>query len=171
MKGDLSTLKKVCKYASVVMGIGAVVFAVLIIATVVMGAVTLFSDVWQDVFYEWIGVSGSDDALKTVSSFIVTTLIFVLGFITVWMVRDIMVSIKTEYTPFIPENARRIKTISMSFLFSSVFLLLFGFLAGKGVTELLFMFFGSLMVAVVMYCLTIVSRYGALLQKESDETL
>ena len=29
----------------------------------------------------------------------------------------------------------------------------------------------AVMVAVVMYCLTIVCRYGTLLQKESDETL
>ena len=171
MKGDLNTLKKVCKYASIVMKIGEVVFAGLIIATVAMGTVTLFSDALEDAFYDWIGLNPADETLKVVSAFILTVLVFTLGYITVRMVHDIMVSIKTEYTPFIPENARRIKAISMSFLFSSVFLLLFGFLAGLGARELLFMFFGSLMVSVVMYCLTIVSRYGALLQKESDETL
>ena len=171
MKGDLSTLKKVCKYASVVMFIGEIVFAGLVIATVILGIASQFSDPGKDLFFDWIGVNGSDGSLKIFSSFIVTTLIFILGFITVWMVHDIMVSIKTEYSPFVPENARRIKTISMAFLFSSVFLLVFGFLGGKGVTELLFMFFGSLMVSVVMYCLTIVCRYGVLLQKESDETL
>ena len=171
MKGDLSTLKKVCKYASVVMFIGELVFAGLILATVILGIVSQFSDSGKDMLFDWIGVNGSDSTLKIFSSFFVTTLIFILGLITVWMVHDIMVSIKTEYSPFVPENAKRIKTISMAFLFSSVFLLVFGFLAEKGVTELLFMFFGSLMVAVVMYCLTIVCRYGVLLQKESDETL
>ncbi len=171
MKGDLSTLKKVCKYASVVMFIGELVFAGLILATVILGIASQFSDSGKDMLFDWIGVNGSDSTLKIFSSFFVTTLIFILGLITVWMVHDIMVSIKTEYSPFVPENAKRIKTISMAFLFSSVFLLVFGFLAEKGVTELLFMFFGSLMVAVVMYCLTIVCRYGVLLQKESDETL
>ena len=171
MKGDLSTLKKVCRYASVVMLIGEIIFAMLFIATLIMGISTFITDVWKDALFEWIGVNGSDGTVKIVSAFIVTLMIIALAFITVGMVREIMVSIKTEYTPFIPENAKRIKTISMAFLFSSVFLLLFGFLAGKGITELLFMFFGSLMVAVVMYCLTIVCRYGVLLQKESDETL
>ena len=171
MKGDLSTLKKVCKYASVVMFIGELVFAGLILATVILGIASQFSDSGKDMLFDWIGVNGSDSTLKIFSSFFVTTLIFILGLITVWMVHDIMVSIKTEYSPFVAENAKRIKTISMAFLFSSVFLLVFGFLAEKGVTELLFMFFGSLMVAVVMYCLTIVCRYGVLLQKESDETL
>ena len=171
MKGDLSTLKKVCKYASVVMFIGMIVFAVLVLATLVIGIGSQFSDPWKDALFDWIGVNGSDSTLKVFSSFIVTMLIFILGFVTVWMVHDIMASIKTEYSPFVPENAKRIKTISMAFLFSSVFLLVFGFLAEKGITELLFMFFGSLMVAVVMYCLTIVCRYGTLLQKESDETL
>ena len=171
MKGDLNTLKKVCKYASIVMKIGEVVFGGLIIATVVMGAAALFFDALEGAFYDWIGMKATDETLKVVSMFIVTLNVFSLGYITVRMIHDIMVSIKTEYTPFVPENAMRIKFISMSFLFSSVLLLLFGSLAGLGVRELLFAFFGSLMVAVVMYCLTIVTRYGGLLQKESDETL
>ena len=171
MKGDLSTLKKVCKYASAVMLIGEFVFAALVIATIAMGIAAQFSDSWRDIFIDWVSAKDYNDPLKTTSSFIVTTLIYVLGFITVWMVHDLMVSIKTEYSPFVPENAKRIKTISMAFLFASVFLLVFGILAGKGITEIAFLFFGSLMVAVVMYCLTIVCRYGTLLQKESDETL
>lgn len=171
MKGDLSTLKKVCKYASPVMFIGEIVFGALVLETVALGILSQFSDSWKDTLFDWIGVAGTESSLAIFSSFVVTTLIFILGFITVWIVHDLMESIKSEYSPFVPENAKRIKNISMAFLFSSVFLLTFGFLAGKGITELLFMFFGSLMVAVVMYCLTIVCRYGVLLQKESDETL
>ena len=171
MKGDLSTLKKVCRYASVVMFIGEIVFALLVIATIGLGIASQFSDSAKDILTDLVSAKDYDDALGTVSSFIVMTLIFALGFLTVWMVHDIMVSITTEYSPFVIENANRIKTLSLAFLFSSVFLLVFGILAGKGVTELLFLFFGSLMVSVVMYCLTIVCRYGTLLQKESDETL
>ena len=171
MKGDLHTLKKVCKYASTVMFIGEIVFAVLIIATIALAIASQFSDGAKDIFVDLISAKDYSDPLKTTSSFIVMTLIFALGFLTVWMVHDIMVSIMTEYSPFVIENANRIKTLSLAFLFSSVFLLIFGILAGKGVTELLFLFFGSLMVSVVLYCLTIVCRYGALLQKESDETL
>lgn len=171
MKGDLSTLKKVCKYASPVMFIGEVIFGALTLITIMLGIYSLFSDQGKDILLDWIGMAGTEGSLKIFSSFVVTALIFALGFITVWLVHDLMESIKTEYSPFVPENAKRIKNISMAFLFSSVFLLVFGFLAGKGITELLFMFFGSLMVAVVMYCLTIVCRYGVLLQKESDETL
>ena len=170
MKGDLHTLKKVCKYASTVMFIGEIVFAGMILAMLVLGIVSQFSDSGKDFLLDLIGSNGSD-GVKTFASFIVILLIFILGLITVWMVHDTMVSIMTEYSPFIPENAKRVKTVSLSFLFASVLFLAFGLLAGKGVAELLFLFFGSLLVSVVMYCLTIIVRYGTLLQKESDETL
>lgn len=170
MKGDLNTLKKVCRYASTVMFIGEIVFIGLILAMLVLGVVSQFSDSGKDILLEMIDSDGSD-GLRTFSSFVVMLLILILGFITVWKVHDIMVSIKTEYTPFILENAKRIKFVSLAFLFASVFLLVFGILAEKSVTNILFLFFGSLMASVVMYCLTIVTRYGALLQKESDETL
>ena len=44
MRGDLHTLKKVCKYASAVMLIGEIVFAALVIAMLVLGVVAQFSD-------------------------------------------------------------------------------------------------------------------------------
>lgn len=171
MKGDLSTLKKVCKYASVVMLIGEIVFAALVLITVALGIASLFSDPGKDMFIQWIGSKSMDGTLTLVSSFLVTTLLFVMGFITVHVVYGLMVALMTEYSPFIPENAKRMKTVSMTYLFSSVFILVFGYLGDKGITELLFLFFASLMISVVMYCLTIICRYGVLLQKESDQTL
>ncbi len=170
MKGDLNTLKKVCKYGSAVMLIGEVVFAALILAMIVLGVVSQFSDSGKDFLLDMIGSDGSD-GIRTFASFVVMLLIFILGLITVWMVHDTMVSVMTEYSPFIPENAKRVKTVSLSFLFASVLFLVFGILAGRGIAELLFLFFGSLLVSVVMYCLTIIVRYGTLLQRESDETL
>lgn len=171
MKGDLSTLRKVCTYASAVMLVGCIVFAVLTAVLAVLGIGSLMSDDMGEMLRTLTGSSASDSLLKKVSAFIVTMMISVMALITVWMVYRIMSSVKVEHSPFIPENAERIKVISLTFLFASVFLLAFGLLAEKGITELLFMFFGSLMVSVVMYCLTIVCRHGVLLQKESDETL
>ena len=170
MRGDLHTLKKVCKYASTVMLIGEIVFAALTIAMVVLGVVAQFSDPGKDFLLDLIGSDGSD-GLRTFASFMVVLFIFILGFITVRMIHDTMVSIMTEYSPFIPENARRTKVVSISFLVASFLFLLFGILAGKAIIELLFLFFGSVLVSVVMYCITIIVRYGTLLQKESDETL
>ena len=170
MKGDLNTLKKVCRYASTVMLIGEIVFAGLILAMIVLGILSQFSDSGKDFLLNMIGTDGSD-GIRTFASFVVLLLIFILGLITVWIVHDTMVSVMTEYSPFIPENAKRVKIVSMSFLFASVFFLVFGILAGKSIAELLFLFFGSLLAAVVSYCLTIIVRYGTILQKESDETL
>ena len=63
MKGDLSTLKKVCKYASVVMLIGEIVFAALVLITVALGIASLFSDPGKDMFIQWIGSKYTDGTL------------------------------------------------------------------------------------------------------------
>ena len=125
MKGDLNTLKKVCKYGSSVMLIGEIVFAALILTMIVLGILSQFSDSGKDFLLDMIGSDGTD-GVRTFASFVVMLLIFILGLITVWMVHDTMVSVMTEYSPFIPENAKRVKTVSLSFLFASVLFLVFG---------------------------------------------
>lgn len=171
MKGDLSTLKKVCRYASLVMLAGEVIFAVLLSSTVILGVAQFLVDDAEALFLGWIGADAGDGEVGKASAFGMSVLIHLMGFVTVRTVHDVMVSIVTEHSPFVLENAARLKTVSLSFLFSSVFFLSFGLLANKELSLTLMMFFGSLMVSVVMYCLTIICRYGALLQKESDETL
>ena len=81
MRGDLHTLKKVCKYASTVMFIGEIVFAVLVIATIALAIASQFNDGAKDIFVNLISAKDYSDPLKTVSSFIVMTLIFAMGFL------------------------------------------------------------------------------------------
>lgn len=171
MKGDLHTLKKVCKYAATVMLIGKYVLAALIVILLILGIGSFFNGDMANILNTWVGVNKDASDLVKVASFLEEELILIMGFITVWETHKIMDSVKTEYTPFIIDNADRIKAVSFTFLFSSVLLFALSLLADKGIKLALFMFFGSLLVAVVLYCLTIVVRYGVLLQKESDETL
>lgn len=171
MKGDLSTLKKVCRYASTVMLIGTAVFVVLAAATLILGIGSFFSGGMKDTLCSWVGTGSGAETLVIVSAMLQMLVIYGMGAFTVSIVYRIMSTIMESYTPFTDENSKRIKKISMLFLFSSAVLLVLGCLAHRNLTEILFMFFGCLLVAVVMYCLTIVCRYGVLLQNESDHTL
>ena len=171
MRGDLHTLKRVCEYASVVMFIGEIVFAILLIALAVLGIGSFFSADMSNILNDVTYVEKSDSDLVKVCSFLTAVVILVMAFITVKLVRDTMESLKKEYTPFIAENTGRMKTISLTFLVSSIVLLILLILSQRAVVFILFAFFGCLLVSVVMYCVTIVCRYGMLLQKESDETL
>lgn len=171
MRGDLYTLKKVCKYASTVMLAGVVIFAILAIVTAVFGIGALFSESMLERLCGWVGVGRDQSTLVITASFFQMLAIYIMGIITVYSVYKIMSTIMSNYTPFTSENAKRIKTISLTFLFSSALLLILGVLAQRSITEIAFMFFGCLLVSVVLYCLTIVCRYGVILQDESDHTL
>lgn len=171
MRGDLHTLKRVCEYASVVMLIGEAVFAILLAALLVLGIGSFFSSDMSNVLNGIIYVESSDPDLVKICSFLTAVVILIMAFITVKMVHDTMESLKKEYTPFVAENTDRMKVISLTFLVSSVVLLVLLILSQRAAVFILFAFFGCLLVSVVMYCVTIVCRYGMLLQKESDETL
>ena len=82
-----------------------------------------------------------------------------------------MDSISKENSPFTELNADRMVLISMIYFVSSFLLLTLGFVVERRATESVFIFLGTLLVSVVMYCLALMCRYGAILQKESDETL
>lgn len=170
MKGDMSTLRKVCTYASSVLLAGEVAIAVLTAATVVLGVGSFFDDSFKDVLVGFIGVDVST-AVSLGSSFLMALVIFVMGFVTVFEVRAVMVSITREHSPFTLANAARMKVLSLTYLPFSVLLAGFGILGNASFQTVLFTFLGCILVSVVMYCLTIVFRYGAQLQKESDETL
>lgn len=171
MKGDLSTLKKVCKYGATVMLAGKIILSALIIILLIIGIGSFFTADMSNILHDWLNLDRSVDGLRYAASYLIELTILVIGLITVWEVHAIMDSAKNEYTPFIIDNADRIKKISLSFLVSSVVLFILELLADNGLKIALFMLFGTLLVSVVMYCLTIVVRYGVILQKESDETL
>ena len=100
-----------------------------------------------------------------------TVFILLLGIVTVDSIRRMMVTLRDSHTPFTEGIASSMKAVSIVYLISSFVLLALEIAAGSTVTEALFIFLGTLLVCVVMYCLSIVFRYGAVLQDESDHTL
>lgn len=168
MKGDLNTLKKVCRYASTVMTVGEIACAALAVAVIAIGAWSFTDPSVRGVLESYFGPM-SDISL----TFLMVTgvALFATAFVTVKMVRDLMGSYLVEDSPFTVGNASRIKVVSLTFLAAAAILPITCYIAMGSLALCLFLFFGCLLVCVVMYCLTIVFRYGSVLQDESDHTL
>ena len=169
MRGDLHTLKRVCSYASIVMMIGEIAFLILAIASVAMSVLSFTSDDIRKMFTSLIKAGDSD--LSLIAGTIEITLLFLAMFITVKVIHDIMVSITKEHSPFMEENSNGFKLVSMTFLIISVPLAVLEFLNRDDIVLSIIILLGCILICVVMYCLTIIFRYGYLLQDESDHTL
>ena len=171
MRGDLHTLKRVCEYASKVMLVAEFVLIAIIIATIIIGTAALFVDEAESFILDWTAVSGSDSMLRKVSSVLKFIMIWVLGFLTVKAVHDIMCNIRDEHSPFTEENTRRMILVSLIYLGAAFVFLILDILIATRPGEAIFLLLGLTLISVVMYCLALICRYGAVLQKESDETL
>ena len=169
MRGDLHTLKRVCSYTSIVMMIGEIAFLVLAVASVAMSVLSFTSDDIRKMFTSLIKAGDSD--LSLIAGTIEITLLFLAMFITVKVIHDIMVSITKEHSPFMEENSNGFKLVSMTFLIISVPLAVLEFLNRDDIVLSIIILLGCILICVVMYCLTIIFRYGYLLQDESDHTL
>ena len=171
MRGDLHTLKKVCMYASNVMLVGEIILAAVGIATICIAIASSFSDTAEDLLLEWISMSASDPSVEKVAATIKFLMVWVMGFMTVKAIHDIMCSIRDEHSPFTEDNTNRMIWISLMYLSAAFIILILDLIIGTKFAYIAFVFFGCILISVVMYCLALVCRYGGVLQKESDETL
>lgn len=166
MKGDLHTLKKVCLYGSKVMLAGTVVLFTIALALLVMGIGSLFSDTCLDLCNDIAG-----DADRYGAAIAELFVIFVLATITVMCTYKIMVSIHSEHSPFNEDNTDIIKGVSHVYLVGAAILAILEYLAHGVLAPVLFMFFGCVLISVLLYIFALIVRYGAVLQNESDHTL
>ena len=169
MRGDLHTLKKVCRYASVVMLAGEIAFLALIVATLALGVMSFGSADMREFFIGIFRCGGSD--LSLIAATLEMALIFVAMFVTVKAIHDIMVSIQNEHSPFLVANANRFKTVCLAYLILSVPLTVLEYLTRDDVVTAIIVLLVCMLITVCLYCLTIVFRYGSMLQTESDQTL
>ncbi len=169
MRGDLHTLKRVCSYASVVMLIGEMAFLVLTVAVTAMGIASFVSGDIRETFVSLIKCGESD--MSVIAGTLELAVIFVAMFITVKAIHDIMDSIMKEHSPFVDDNAVRFKIVSITFLVCSAALAILEYLNREDAVMAVCMFLVCILISVVMYCLTIIFRYGSILQDESDHTL
>jgi hypothetical protein len=111
-----------------------------------------------------------ENALYNYSS---TAIISAVSFIMMLFMIRFFENIRTSYTPFTLENAKILKDSSIVMLLSAglmpiTFLILASLLKQKYEINIELLLF---VLALIVYCISLVFRYGALLQKESDETL
>ncbi len=170
MRGDLHTLKRICEYASKVMLVAEYVLAALAVATLVLIIASFFSEAAEDLVRDWVD-SNADETYRMVASSFKFLIIWIMGFLTVKGVHDVMCDIRDEHSPFTVANTDRIILISKIYLVGAFVLLIIDVVAGTQAAFAAFVFLGCLLISVVMYCLALVCRYGGVLQKESDETL
>ena len=172
MKGDLSTLKKVCAYGSKVMLAGTFVLLAIAIAVFALGISSFFWDGGDDLLSGILGfdVEPASD-LKVAACFMEYVFVFLLATETVRRIYLVMVSIQKEHSPFNETNTDIVKTLSQIYLGASVVLLVIDILGERGVASAAFMFFGCILLSVVLYIFALIIRYGAVLQDESDHTL
>ncbi len=169
MRGDLHTLKRVCSYASVVMLIGESMFLILAAAAICLGTASFFSEDVHGMFVPLIKAEDTDISL--IAGTLEIALMFIAMFVTVKTIHDIMASIMKEHSPFLEENSSGFKTVCLTFLLCSAPLAVLEFLCRDDIVMSLCIFLACILISVVMYCLTIIFRYGSILQDESDHTL
>jgi len=170
MKGDLHTLKRICEYASKVMFAGIFVVTALLIATLALGIGSVFSDGMGDVLNTVTGLE-SPDGLASWAALFKIVAILALGIVTVYTVYSLMVSIRDEHSPFNDRNTDSVILLSKIYLVMSFVLLALSAAASDSIAMVAFVFFGCVLISVVLYCFALIVRYGAVLQDESDHTL
>ena len=172
MKGDLHTLKKVCLYGSRVMYAGTIVLSAALAAFLMLGAVSLFSDGAASLLQDCIGFHyNGHTALQVSASFSAMAIMLLLAVATVFTIYKIMLSIREEHSPFVDSTTDRMIRLSQIYLVCAVLLALLELVGVRGWVFAAFVFFGCLLLAVVLYSLALIIRYGAVLQDESDHTL
>lgn len=171
MKHGLSRLRKICRYASSVMKVAGVILTILALATIILGVISLITGDVSDILLSWIAQNADAGTKIITAATLENILILSMGAITVMTIGNVMGSISKEDSPFTELNADRMARISVIYLISSFLLLILSYIVEERITESVFLFLGSLLVSVVMYCLALMCHYGAILQKESDETL
>lgn len=169
MRGDLHTLKRVCSYASVAMWIGSIAFILLTSAVIILGIMSFSSPDIRTMFTGLIKCGNGDLALA--SAIIEMTLAFIAAYIVIKTMYFIMKSIQNEHSPFTQDNAERFKMITVTLLGAAIILPIFEYMNRSDIIVTVCLCLFLVLLTVVSYCITIMFRYGSILQKESDETL
>lgn len=100
-------------------------------------------------------------------------IVFTMAFITIIIIAiahclKLLISIRRDESPFTEKNGNLIRTIGVSFMLMEPVDILLDF-ARSGVFSIgIGVTFSA---GIVMYCISLVFRYGCELQKESDETI
>ncbi len=117
------------------------------------------------------------DTVATGSSVVMVVQTFVmlaLAVVLIFTAFRLLGSLRKEETPFTEVNGKRIRNMSFVLIVIEPVTILFNIISNALNKEVFVVqSFGGMMLAAgfVMYCISLVFRYGCELQQESDETL
>ena len=123
MKGDLSTLKKICRYASTVMLAGSLILAAAIAATVVLwiGSAAGYAP-FSDALAAWIGVDSVSG--QGIYALLEMLIVLSLGAATSFCLYKFMRSIYLEHSPFTKGNVDSMRMLSKTYLVVSILIIM-----------------------------------------------
>lgn len=123
--------------------------------------------------FEGVQVEGFDGLTQSqaLALFAFAMLVFGAMSVTFWTLSRIMTAISREYSPFTQDNVVRLTRIAYVFLGVSAVLLVLGLVTSARLDSVVSTIIVFLVAAVGVYSMALIFRYGAALQKESDETL
>lgn len=94
--------------------------------------------------------------------------VFVIGITAIVSVLRLLLSMRRDESPFTEENGIRIRRTGIMLMLIEPMCFLSDFIMNGSEAETYGLTFAS---GLILYCVSLVFRYGAYLQQESDETL
>ena len=189
-----TNIEKSARTADIALKIGKVFIVAIILMLIVIFAVTLliYSAEGPNGFARWVtsenllsvfgeGITapvGVDPATAFVAAatvFLVSTIVYLVLFAgMVWSAAKIFSGIRRTRLPFTRENARQLKQVAVWMgllaVIPPVVEIIGSFLISIPLTTF-YLGIELLIAAAIIYCLAHIFEYGALLQKQADETL
>ena len=174
MGEELERLKSVCKYGYYILGVMAAFLIVVTIVVFAMGIASYFHPEYIDPDDLIIWVDGQSlEISPTMASMtcIFASVILTVFTATVVVLMRIAGSIRKEYTPFTDSNARGFKAIAAIYVVFAIGAFVAKLAFPEMLAEMNSPTIEFLLIGAFAYCISLIFRYGIVLQKESDETL
>ncbi len=173
MSDDLNRLKKICNYGYYVLAAFSVILVIVLALLALTGIIMVFFPDAVDI--DDIIITGVGDIVMTKGIIAVicwfAAAMIVVAIATLVILMRVMKAIRDEYTPFTKENVDRLRQLSILYVISPIVFVLIYLAVPDVMSGISSMIVGSLLVATLTYCVSLIFRYGMILQKESDETL
>jgi hypothetical protein len=178
----LSKLTKISKYGGI---FAKVLMAILVIGvvagTVFFIAVALDASFLNEIIEEIVTETGISRGELSTAAAILTVCLLVIGALWIailYHVDRLFTDIHRDNTPFTDDNARYLVIIAILVVVCAIVIPIMGYWAqtiDTAADSVYYQPYGfsilPLFVALLLYFLSLVFKYGAKLQKESDETL
>lgn len=170
MSDTLNRLNKLSFYVSVIVKLLMVFVAIVTIASLIVSIyIALNPDFVAEVF-------SPPDTYGSIQAMLIIVIAGgAVGFVILYVVNHLFMNIYRNHTPFMDENVKDLKYLSILVLVEALIVPIVGLTAAytldANLDTTLNFNIAFLFMAFLLYIVSLIFRYGTALQKESDETL